>query len=446
MLAVLWRRSFALLLVAGLISSFGDLVVGIALPFYVYDLTHSVLATGAMFIASTLPGLVVGSVAGVFVDRWDRKRTMVVADLTRVALMLLLLAVRSRDTLWIVYLVAFVESSVSKFFEPAKSALIPRLVEARQLTAANALSSVGGNVISVIAPTVGGALLSLGGLPGVVLVDSVSFLASGLLIALIAVPTATGEGVETGPASAVTPTQAWVAVWREWLEGLRLVRTASALVTLFAVTGLAMLGQGFLTALNVVFVKTVLHGDARVFGWMVTVAGIGGLVGGVVVGHVGPRVPPARLVTLGFAAAGVILVVRSNIPILPIFLALTGLAPVFLTGLGVSLQTLLQGSVPDRYRGRVFGAFGTTNALLLLVGLGLGSTLGGRVGVVVMLDVAGILFIIASVISFFLLPAFLSADVPSPTHAISMPHEELTAYRRLARKMMSLLTFSREHR
>lgn len=426
MLAVLWRRSFALLLVAGLISSFGDLVVGIALPFYVYDLTHSVLATGAMFIASTLPGLVVGSVAGVFVDRWDRRRTMVVSDLTRVALMLLLLAVRSHDTVWIVYLVAFIESSVSKFFEPAKSALIPHLVDEQQLTAANALSSVGGNVVNVVGPTFGGALLVLGGLPGVVLVDSVSFLASGLLIALIAVPAATREGVGIGPAAVATPTQAWVAVWREWLEGLQFVRTASALVALFAVTGLAMLGQGFLTALNVVFVKTALHGDARVFGWMMTVAGIGGLVGGVIVGRIGSRLPPARLVTLGFAAAGVILVVRSNVPSLPLFLALTGLAPVFLTGLGVSLQTLLQGSVPDRYRGRVFGAFGTTNALLLLVGLSLGSTLGGHVGVVTMLDGAGILFIIASVISLFLLPTVLGAEVPSLTHTISMSHQELT--------------------
>ena len=149
MLAVLGRRHFAILLAAGLISSFGDLVVAIALPFYVFDLTHSALATGTVFIASTLARLIVGSVAGVFVDRWERKPTMVVADLTRVGLMLLLLAVRSRDTIWIVYLVAFVESSVSTFFEPAKSALIPRLVEARQLTAANALSSVSDNVISL---------------------------------------------------------------------------------------------------------------------------------------------------------------------------------------------------------------------------------------------------------------------------------------------------------
>src|SRR4051794_33184445 len=96
MLVVVRQRNFALLLLAGLISSVGDLVLSIALPFYVYDLTHSALQTGAMFIASTLPGLLVGSVAGVFVDRWDRKRTMVTADLSRDVLMLLLLAVRSR--------------------------------------------------------------------------------------------------------------------------------------------------------------------------------------------------------------------------------------------------------------------------------------------------------------------------------------------------------------
>jgi MFS family permease len=176
----------------------------------------------------------------------------------------------------------------------------------------------------------------------------------------------------------VPPAQVWFGVWCEWLEGLQFVRKVPALVTLFAVMALAMLGQGFLTALNVVFVKTVLHGDARVFGWMVTAAGIGGLLGGVVVGRIGPRLPPARLITLGFAAAGVILVVRSNVPILPLFLILTGLAPVFLTGLSVSMQTLLQANVPDRYRGRVFGAFGTTNALFLLGSLGLGSTLGAR--------------------------------------------------------------------
>ena len=164
----------------------------------------------------------------------------------------------------------------------------------------------------------------------------------------------------------------------------------------------------------------------RVFGWMVTAAGIGGLIGGVLVGRVGPRVPPARLIAIGFAAAGVILLVRSNASSLPLFLALTGAAPIFLAGLGVSLQTLLQGSVSDRYRGRVFGAFGTTKALLLLIGLGLGSALGERVGVVAMLDMAGFLFVVAGAISLFVLPAELKAEFPSSTNTTGMNREEPT--------------------
>ena len=363
--------------------------------------------------ASTLPGLLVGSVAGVFVDRWDRKRTMVAADLSRVVLMLLLLAVRSRDALWIVYLVAFVESSVSRFFTPAKSAFIPHLVPAERLTAANSLDSLGSSIVSLIAPSLGGALLVLLGLSGVVLVDSASFLLSGLLIGLIVAPSPAATPA-AGPAVA-SSIRAWGAVWREWLDGLRLVQRDRLLMTLFTVMGLAMLGQGILTALNVVFVKDVLHGSAAVFGWMVTAAGVGGLIGGVVMGQAGQGMPPARLIALGLGAAGVILVVRTNVPVLPLFLALTALAPVFITGVTISLQTLFQRGVPDQYRGRIFASFGTTTSLLLLGGLGLGSVLGSRLSVVVLLDVAGGLFVLSGAVALVVLPTAIRAKERS-TH------------------------------
>src|SRR5690348_12853609 len=115
MLAVLRQRNFALLWAGGLISMLGDWLLFIALPFYIYNLTGSALATGAMFIAETLPIVVFGSIGGVFADRWDRKRTMIIADLLRAAL-LLLLAVQSPDWLWAIYLVVFVQSSVGQFF------------------------------------------------------------------------------------------------------------------------------------------------------------------------------------------------------------------------------------------------------------------------------------------------------------------------------------------
>jgi len=182
MLAVLRQRNFALLWAGGLISMLGDWLLFIALPFYIYDLTGSALATGAMFMAETLPILLFGSIGGVFADRWDRKKTMIVADLLRAALLLLLLAAGSAEWLWAIYLVVFVQSSVGQFFNPAKGALTPQLVDEQQLMPANSLNSVGVEITRLIGAPLGGALMTMMGLSSVVLVDCVSFVVSALLI------------------------------------------------------------------------------------------------------------------------------------------------------------------------------------------------------------------------------------------------------------------------
>ena len=98
-LATLRHRDFALLWTAGLVSVAGDFALVVALPLHAYALTGSAVATGGVFAASLLPHVLLGSVAGVFVDRWDRKRTMIVADLLRAALLLPLLLVGSADLL-----------------------------------------------------------------------------------------------------------------------------------------------------------------------------------------------------------------------------------------------------------------------------------------------------------------------------------------------------------
>src|SRR5207253_6888295 len=235
MLAVLRQRHFALLWVGGLISGLGDGALRLTLPFYVYVRTGSVLATGAMFVVPLLPSLLLGSLAGVFVDRWDRRRTMIAADLTRAMLILLLLAVQSRDWLWLVYAVGFLEAALSQFFRPATSALVPRLVGEGHLQAANSVVAVSDGLIGVVGPAVGGLLLGLLGLPSVVLADSASYLLSGLLIALIRVPAEPAAGLEAPASPAVPPpatTAAWIVVWREWLDGLRLMTTERAIAVL----------------------------------------------------------------------------------------------------------------------------------------------------------------------------------------------------------------------
>src|SRR5579863_6371599 len=104
MMRALRQRDFALLWLGGLISLAGDWILMVGLPIYVFLLTHSVLATGLMLLAGRVPAIVFGSVAGIFVDRWDRRLTMVVANVALALALLPLLLVRSVDRIWIVYL------------------------------------------------------------------------------------------------------------------------------------------------------------------------------------------------------------------------------------------------------------------------------------------------------------------------------------------------------
>ena len=396
MLAVLRQRNFALLWAGGLISMLGDWLLFIALPFYIYNLTGSTLATGAMFVAETLPILLFGSVGGVFADRWDRKKTMIVADLLRAALLLLLLVVRSPEWLWVIYLVVFVQSSVGQFFNPAKGALIPQLVDEPLLMPANSLNSLGVELTRLIGAPLGGALMALLGLPSVVVVDCVSFVLSALLIGLIAAPRS--EHATPAAAPDIGIPALFAGVWRDLVEGLRLVRGTRWLAGLFLAMGVLMFGQGITNALLVPFVEQVLHGDAQIFGWIVTAQGIGGLIGGLLAGTIGRLFSPVRIMAVSACAMGMLILLIVNIPVLPVVLALLAVIGLPVVAFMVSEATMLQSGVADQYRGRVMGSYGMALALAMLIGMGVASALGDWLGVVPMLDLVSGLYVLAGVI------------------------------------------------
>ncbi|MDP9368128.1 MAG: MFS transporter [Chloroflexota bacterium] len=241
MLRVLRQRDFALLWFAGLISVTGDYMLFIALPVTVYELTGSAAATGGILIASRLPSLVLGSVAGVFVDRWDRKRTMVVANLVRAPILLLLVAVDSAERVWIVYVVAFAVASMGQFFGPAENALLPRLVGVDHLVPANALNALNDNLSRLVGPALGGLVAGWSGLGGIAAVDAASFLVAAGMIAAIGTST---RPEPTPPQDAATLTRTWAKVWHEWLAGLRLIRDNRALRVVFGVIAMSGLGEG----------------------------------------------------------------------------------------------------------------------------------------------------------------------------------------------------------
>jgi hypothetical protein len=118
------------------ISMFGDRLHQVALAVLVYGATSSPLLTGLVFLAATLPNVLLGPIAGTFVDRWDHKQVLVVSDLLR-AVLVLILPVAALHNIALVYPLVFAITTVSLFFRPAKAAVLPRIVAPRDLMAAN---------------------------------------------------------------------------------------------------------------------------------------------------------------------------------------------------------------------------------------------------------------------------------------------------------------------
>jgi MFS family permease len=416
MLTTLRQRNFALLWFGGLISFAGDWALIIALPVFVYDLTGSTLATGAMFIAQTLPRLLFGPLAGVFVDRWDRKHTLVAANLAQAAVLPLLLLIQSPSMLWLLYLVAFVQTSISLFIHPAESALVPRLVGEDRLLSANSLLAFNWELTRLVAPPIGGLMMGLLGLNSVILLDSISFLLAGVLLALIDAPPVMTQN-QLGDQHPVGV----AAVWQELVAGLRFARYDRLISALFVIVGISMISEGIGNVLGFPWLKETLHGGALERGWLASAQAVGGLLGGLAIGRVAQRVRPVALMTGSGVILGVASLTLINIAALPVApalmmplaLALKAAQGAPIIGFYVSLETLLQQAVPDRYRGRIFGAYGAVCALAMLAGQIASSFLGDRIGVVLVMNGVGILFLASGLLTLALLPSRLHPPIPA---------------------------------
>ncbi len=409
MLATLRHRNFALLWLGGLISFVGDWALFIALPVFVYDLTGSTLATGGMFMAQSLPRLLLGSIAGVFVDRWDRRRTMIVANLLSAVTLLLLLLVHTPADLWLLYLAAFLQTTVALFFSPAESALVPHLVGEDQLLHANALTALNWELTRLIAPPLGGLAMVWLGFGSVIVLDAVSFLLSASLIAMIALPREAAQPLAHEPLAAGS--SAWLRIYRDLAAGVRLVLRDHLIRSIFLITATAMVAEGLLNVLAFPWLKLVLQGGALERGWLASAQAIGGLIGGLLIGRAARLVRPAQLVGVSGIMLGLLMLAYVNVNTLPIdqslflpaALLIKLLQGVPIMGLFVSIDTLLQQNVADRYRGRIFGAYGATAGLAILIGQALASMFGDRIGIIPVLDIMGLAYLLAGLLALLLL-------------------------------------------
>lgn len=410
------RRDYRLVLGAGVVSLTGDWMLRVGLAFHIYVLTGSTLASGGLLLSSFLPQILLGSLAGVFVDRWDRRRTMIVTNLAHAVTLLPLLLVRDESAIWVVYLVVLTQSCLQQFFVPAEQSLIPHLVEPRQLVTANALNSQNRDVARLIGAALGGVVAGFGGLPLLALADAVTFLLSAALLARVQ---------HRSPLRTAEPAGLRVAVRRlrdEWTDGIRLCFAGPALRLMFAFGIVTSVGEGAMSTLFAPFVSDELGGDAATYGLIASSQAIGGIVGGLVAAGIGGRVSAAKLWGVGALLFGAIDLVLFCYP-----LVLSSIWPAFVCMMVVGLpgalaiagfMTLLQRFSDDRSRGRIFGAFFAAEGAATLVGIGAAGYLGDLVGTIPVLVVQGLGYVVAGAAVLFRLGLFtLPTTQPGTTPA-----------------------------
>src|SRR5205085_5279232 len=176
------NRDFRLLWLGQVVSQLGDWFDTIALFTLVLRLTGSGRAVGLVLVARFLPSVVLGPLSGVVADRFNRRHIMIASDIARAVVVLGFLLVRSAGQVWLVYVLTILQLGFSAFFEPARSAAVPSVVSERELVTANSLSSVTWSAMLTLGAAIGGPVTGWFGTDVAFVADSLTYVASALLI------------------------------------------------------------------------------------------------------------------------------------------------------------------------------------------------------------------------------------------------------------------------
>jgi MFS family permease len=375
------NRGYRRLWVARTVSQWGDVVNFVALALLVFDLTGSGLGVAGVVAAEILPVLLFAPFAGVIVDRSSRVRVMVIADLVRAALALGLAL--GQHHVATVYVLAFGLSAGTVFFNPAASSALPSLVDEEELVAANSGIWTAAVLSQIALAPIAGVLVAEAGFGAAFLVNAASFLASALVLLRLRLP---------GQPTPITG--------RRWLvdsrDGASAITRDATLRALAIGQLLAALSAGATSALLVVLAREHLMTDSRGYGLLLAAIGVGAAVGPLLLVRFIRK--PRRLVFVfgPYALRGLVDLVLASTRTLP---AASGALAVYGVGTStgaVTFNSLLQASVSDRQRGRVFATFDLLWQLGRLASLLAGGVLADLAGIRAVYYAGGVLLLAAA--------------------------------------------------
>lgn len=351
----LWRRrDVRIAWSAGFVNDTGDWVLSVGLPVYVFVETRSGATTALLFVFQLLARALLGPLGGSVVDRVDLRRCLVATNAAQALTVLPLLAV-TPDRIWPAYLVIVVQAALTQVNNPANIALLPRLVDADELTRANAALGAAASLARLIGAPLGGLLVAWQGLGPIVVFDAVTF-------ALVAVAV-TFIRSDTSP----VPHDGAGRDERDLRAGWRAMRSNPPLTEMFALHGCSQIAQGGFVVLFVAFVVETLGDDGAGLGVIRGTMAIGALVGAAVIARIAGRVDPPVLYGWGLVGMGIVSLAFWNAPsvttALWVYVVLFAMSGIPGSAMSVGFVTTVQTASPPHALGRIGGLMGTADAM-----------------------------------------------------------------------------------
>ena len=340
------NRNFRFLWCGQIVSQLGDWFNTVAIFALLFQLTGSATAVALLMVLQVLPVAIVGPAAGVVVDRFDRRKIMIAADIVRGMAVLGLLLVRTPETVWLAYVVTAVMVSASGFFEPARSATVPTIVERDRLVAANAISTGTWSAMLAIGASLGGLVAATLGRDAAFLINAASYFLSAVFLWQLRVPARPDAPRASAGLKGVA-------------EGLAYMRAHRDVARIALVKGGWALVGGALLLLTVFGDRVFRIGDSSDagIGVLYGARGIGAMAGSLIVSVLAARQRNlVRMIGPAYLIAGTCYAAIAISPTIWMAACAVIAAHVFGSILWVSSNVLLQMNVPDEFRGRVFAA------------------------------------------------------------------------------------------
>jgi len=377
---ILRIRNYRLLWLGQLISEAGDGLTNLTLLLLVNALTGSTAALAGMAIVLAIPPLTIGLVAGTYVDRFDRRRIMLASDILRGIVVLGFVLVGSASSLWLLYILAFVQSAVGTFFTPARGAILPRIVPREGLLAANSLAQATRVVSGIVGSALAGLIVGLIGTfwPAFIL-DSLTFFVSFALIARL--PAAVGTIQASAHAAA--------GVRGALLVGLRTIGRSRVLSTTILALAVSMLGLGAVNVLFVPFVVRVLQVGPVWLGPVELAQSASMILASGLIGVLARRLAPSSIVTIAMAGVAVTIAAAGTVVAIWQLLVLMFVIGWFVVPLQAAVITILQQSTPDGERGRVMSVVQAAMSAASVLSMGFAGIVGDAIGIREVMFAAG---------------------------------------------------------